>query len=176
MKNVFLAVFLLLGSALSAQTVIINGERTNRLLKWDDFTGTPDHSADLYAYTYWYVSYKWGAFPFKGDTVKWKVEVTLELEKRSWKKPDKISDSLLAHEQGHFHIGLLFAKAFQERVNATVFFRPDYQSRIEGIFNEERERFRQMELLYDKETAHFRNREQQKKWNEFFGKELGKTR
>lgn len=176
MRFFFLAPLFLLGLATSAQTVIISGEKTNRRLRWDDFTGQPDHSTGLYAYTYWYVSYKWGPFGFSRDTVKWNVEVILELEKRSWKKPDKISDSLLAHEQGHFDIGLLFAKAFRERVNATVFFRPNYQSRIAELFNEELEKFRKMESQYDRDTEHFHNREQQRKWNEFFEKELGKDR
>lgn len=155
-----------------SQTVIINGEKTNRPLRWEDFTGTPDNSTDLFAYTYWYVSYKWGPFNFKGDTVKWKVEVTLELEKRSWHKPAKVSDLLLAHEQGHFNIGLLFARTFLQRVNNTVFFRQNYEARIAEIFNEELEKFRLLEMKYDKETDHFINRTEQQKWDAYFKKAL----
>lgn len=176
MRITFIALLIFAGSMISAQTVLINGERTTRLLRWDDFTGTPDYNADLYAYTYWYVSYKWGPFPFKGDTAKIKIEVSVELEKRSWKKKDKVSDSLLTHEQGHFNIGWLFAIAFQQRVNSTVLFRHNYQSKIEELFNQELEKFREMERLYDKETRHFHNREQQKKWDLFFNKELEKYR
>jgi hypothetical protein len=155
-----------------AQTVIINGEKNNRPLRWADFTGNPDNNTDLFAYTYWYVTYKWGPFSFKGDTVKWKVEVTLELEKRSWQKSEKVSDSLLVHEQGHFNIGLLFARTFQQRVNNTVFLRHNYEAKIAEIFNEELEKFRQLEIKYDQETDHFTNREQQKKWDDYFKKAL----
>lgn len=174
MRKLILATILLCSVGLSAQTVIINGEKTNRLLNWDDFNGEPDHSVDLYAYTYWYVGYKWDPFLFRGDTVNWKVEVTLTLEKRSWKKTDKVTPTLLEHEQGHFNIARLFAIAFQERVNNTVFFRRNYQTRIKEIFNEELEVCRIMEALYDKETEHFRNREQQKKWDLFLKEELEK--
>lgn len=158
--------------SLPAQTVIINGEKINRPLRWADFTGNPDNNTDLFAYTYWYVTYKWGPFSFKADTVKWKVEVTLELEKRSWQKPEKVSDSLLAHEQGHFNIGLLFARTFLQRVNNTVFFRHNYEARIAEIFKEELEKFRQLEIKYDQETDHFTNREQQQKWDAYFKKAL----
>ena len=155
-----------------AQTVIINGEKNNRPLRWADFTGDPDNNTGLYAYTYWYVTYKWGPFSFKGDTVKWKVEVILELEKRSWQKPSKVSDSLLAHEQGHFNIRLLFARTFLQRVNNTAFFRHNYEARIAEIFNEELEKFRKLEIKYDQETDHFTNRAQQLKWDEYFKKAL----
>jgi len=175
-RNIIVAVVLLFPCALSAQTVIINGEKTTRSLRWDDFTGPPDPTTALYAYTYWYVSYKWDAFQFNGDTARWKVKVTLELQKRSWKKPETVTDSLLEHEQGHFNIGWLLAIAFQQRVDQTVFFRQNYEQRAAEIFNEEFEKYRKLELQYDKETKHFHDREQQKKWNLFFKKELEKYR
>lgn len=176
MRKLALALLLLCSTAVTAQTVIINGERTTRPLSWDDFMGEPDQSVDLYAYTYWYLSYKWDPFIFSRDTVKWKVDVTLELEKRSWKKGDKVTPALLEHEQGHFSIGRLCAIAFQQRVNNTVFFRHNYTSRIAAIFNEELAKFRKLEVQYDKETDHFHNREQQNKWNLYFKKELDKQR
>lgn len=176
MRKLVLAFLLLCGTAITAQTVIINGERTNRPLNWDDFAGEPDQTADLYAYTYWYVSYKWGSFLFSKDTVMWNVEVTLELERRSWKKPDKVTPALLEHEQGHFSIGRLCAAAFQQRVNNTIFFRHNYNTRIAEIFNEELAKYRKLESQYDRETEHFHNREQQKKWDLYFKRELDKQR
>lgn len=166
------AIFFCMAGNSFSQTVIINGEKINRPLRWTDFTGNPDNDTDLFAYTYWYVRYSWGPFNFKGDTVKWKVDVSLELEKRSWQKPEKVSDSLLAHEQGHFNIGLLFARTFLQRVNKTVFFRQNYEARMAEIFNEELEKFRQLEIKYDQETDHFSNREQQQKWEAYFKKAL----
>lgn len=171
-KNLFLIIALLAGQLLAAQTVMINGEKTNRSLRWEDFKGAPDEHADLYAYTYWYVGYRWGPFTFKGDTVKWKVEVSLELEKRSWYKPGKVSDSLLAHEQGHFNIGLLLARSFQKRVDQTIFFRKNYEARIAEIFREEFAKYQALELQYDKETRHFHDREAQRNWDAYLQKEL----
>lgn len=163
---------LLFASAIQAQTISINGDNSRRILRWEDFTGTPDGSANLDAYTYWNIYYNWDAFPFKGDTAKINVLVKFELGKNSWRKQEKVNDSLLEHEQGHFNIGLLCAIAFQKRINATILFRNNYQSRIKEIFNEELEKYRQMEELYDKETNHYFNRVQQKKWDQLLKKEL----
>jgi len=172
MRN-FLAAFLLLCFfSASGQTVLINGEKTTRPIRWDDFTGTPDQSTNLFAYTYWNIRYNWDAFTYKGDTAQLKVNVIVELGKNSWKKTDKVTDSLLDHERGHFYIGWLCAIAFQKRVNAAVLLRQNYESVIAGIFNEELEKYRQMELLYDNETNHFYNRVQQRKWDLYFEKEL----
>jgi len=69
-----------------------------------------------------------------------------------------------------------FTAAFQKRVNTAVLFRHTYESRITQIFNEELEKYRKVELQYDKETGYFHNREQQQKWNLFFARELEKMR
>lgn len=159
-----------------AQTIIINGEKDRTILRWEDYTGAPDEGTNLFAYTYWNIYYNWEPFPFKGDTAKINVNVMYELGKNSWRKQGKVSDSLLEHEQGHFNIGLLCAIAFRKRINKTVLFRGNYQSRITEIFNEELEKYRKMELLYDSETNHFYNREQQRKWNVFLKKELERLR
>lgn len=175
MKKILTTLFLFCSlQLLSAQTVIIKGEKTNRALRWSDFSGEPDHNSSLFAYTYWYVRYQWAPFSFKADTVKWTVEVSLEFEKKSWHKPEKVSDSLLAHEQGHFTIGFLFARSFRERVNRTVFLRHTYERQIASIFQEELEKYRELERRYDKETEHFNNRPAQRKWDDYLKKEMAK--
>jgi predicted secreted Zn-dependent protease len=151
----------------SAQRIIIGGEETSRLLKWSDFTGSPD-----YGVTYWNISYSYDAFQYKGDTAKWKVQITVELGKNSWKKKDKITDTLLKHEQGHFDIGILCAMELQQRVNATVFFKNDYQAKLALLIKEVVDIYKKMDLQYDEETKHHANREQQWKWDAFFAEKI----
>ena len=157
-----------------AQKVIINGEETDRLLQWSDFTGRPDKTVDFFAFTYWNISYHYDAFLFQKDTVKWKVIIIVELGKNSWKKNDKISDSLLRHEQGHFNIGRLCATELQLKVDTTVFLKPDYQGKLAAIIRESVEKYKKKDLLYDEETNHCKNREQQLKWDIFFTTELAR--
>jgi len=174
-KKIF-SVFLLLCSVqLSAQKIIISGQETSRLLNWDDFTGKPDKEAAYHAYTYWNTSYKFDAFQFKGDTVKWNVVITVELGKNSWKKKDKITDTLLKHEQGHFDIGILCAMEMQQRINATVFMKNNYQATLAAIIKEVVDKYKQMDLQYDAETAHHANRPEQWKWDAFFAANIKRS-
>ncbi len=172
-KNL-IAILLFCSATASAQRIIIGGEETSRLLKWSDFRGSPDYGSPYFAFTYWNTSYKYDAFVFKGDTVKWKVQITLDLGQNSWRKKDKVSDSLLKHEQGHFDMGILCAMELQEKVNNTVFFRNDYQSKLSVILKEIVDKYKKMDLQYDEETNHYANREQQWKWDAFFESKIGR--
>ncbi|MGQ0738700.1 MAG: DUF922 domain-containing protein [Bacteroidota bacterium] len=171
-KSGITALLIIVGSFLYAQVVVINGEQTNRQLTWNDFRGAPDPASSHFAYTYWNIFYKYDAFDFKGDTAKWKVIISVELGSNSWKRKDKVTDTLLRHEQGHFNIGILCAMEIQEKADKTVFFRHDYQLRLVALIKEVIEKYRNVELQYDKETEHFFNRKQQWKWDNFFSAKL----
>ena len=147
---------------------MINGEETSRLLKWSDFSGNPDNGVDYFAFTYWNISYKYDAFQFKGDTIKWQVQIILDLGKNSWKKKDKISDTVLKHEQGHFDVGIICAMELQERINNTIFLKGDYQVRLSAVIKEVVDKYKKMDLQYDVETNHSVKREEQWKWDAFF--------
>ncbi len=166
-------VFVLAGNT---QKIMISGQQTSRPLVWDDFKGQPDGSVDYYAFTFWNISYQYDAFQFEKDVVKWKVNIIVELGKNSWKKNGKLSDSLLSHEQGHFNIGILCAMELQYTVDNTVFMKNDYQQKLTAIIREGVEKYKQMDLLYDKETEHLKNREQQKKWDLFFSTEIARLK
>ena len=157
----------------SAQKILINGVEGSPQLTWEDFKGKPDKSSPFFAYTYWSVTYRYAPFSFKGDTVKWNVEIILDLTKDSWKKKDKLSDSLLKHEQGHFDIGVICAEECQSVVNATVFLKnTDYKYNLQRIVGNTVEKYKRMNAQYDIETNHGKNREAQKRWDTFFAERL----
>lgn len=168
LKKIAAAFILLCSLQTAAQKIIINGEETSRLLNWDDFTGKPDKGSPYFAFTYWNTTCKYDAFRFKADTVQWKVQVTLDLGKNSWQKRDKVTDTLLKHEQGHFDIGILCAMEMQQKIDGTVFLRNDYQSKLSAIIKDVIDKYKKMDLQYDEETNHYANREQQWKWDAFF--------
>jgi predicted secreted Zn-dependent protease len=175
-RSVLFVVALIFVFAVEAQKIMISGQQTSRPLVWEDFKGQPDGSVDYYAFTYWNISYQYDAFQFEQDVVKWKVNIIVELGKNSWKKNGKLSDSLLSHEQGHFNIGILCAMELQHTVDNTIFLKTDYQTKLAAIIKETVERYKQMDLLYDKETDHLKNREQQKKWDRFFSAEIARLK
>jgi len=173
-KNILLVVIICGSLSSSAQRIIIDGKETSRLLTWDDFKGRPDNAIAYYAFTYWNTTYKYDAFQFKGDTVKWQVQIAVELGKNSWKKKDKITDTLLKHEQGHFDIGILCAMEMQETINTTIFLKNNYQSKLSTLIREIAEKYKKMDLQYDEETNHYANREQQWKWDAFFADKINR--
>jgi len=175
LKKILSTLTLLYCLQTSAQKTIINGEETSRPLKWDDFTGQPDNASPYFAYTYWNTTYRYDAFVFKGDTVKWQVQVTLELGKNSWRKKDKVTDTLLRHEQGHFDVGTLCVMEMQQRINNTVFLKNNYQAKLSSIIKEVVDKYKKLEVQYDEETNHYANREQQWKWDTFFAEKIKRT-
>ncbi len=175
-KKLLLLFSLLYQFQISAQKILINGDETSRLLKWEDFTGKPDKDSKYFAYTYCDITYHFDAFQFKKDTVKWQVFITMELSKNSWRKKDKVTDTLLQHEQGHFYIGTLCAREMQQKINTTVFFKSDYVSKLNAVIKDVNDKYKKLEQQYDEATHHHANREEQWKWDAFFISELSKSR
>jgi Bacterial protein of unknown function (DUF922) len=173
-KHIFIFLLIFSGHAAFCQEVIINGTDKNRPLTWDDFTGKPDKGSPHDANTYWKLNYSYQGVTFKGDTAKLTgFQVKLELDKTlSWIKDGKETANLLKHEQGHFNIGLLCQKKIIKLFNNTVFFRSDFQNKVQTIFKTAFDEYTMIGRKYDEETDHSKNRESQEKWNDFFAKEL----
>jgi hypothetical protein len=174
----FLSVFvaLLFAGITSAfcQQVIINGSVGNRPLVWDDFTGTPDPSSPFNAYTYWHIRFKYDRALFKGDTAMIEgLNAELELSpEKSWVKKDFETDYLLMHEQGHFDLGKLCLLEFVKDMHLTTFYRADYRDKIQQLFSDVLNKYKDMSNRYDDETDHASKRRKQKEWTAFIQQEL----
>jgi hypothetical protein len=171
---VFVVLFFPLASF--CQTVIINGTVGKRDLSWNDFPGIPDPESKFVAYTYWNLNYRYQGASFKGDTAFFeglKSELRLNAGK-TWLRKGRESDRLLKHEQGHFDIGHLAMLEFMKRANETAFFRSDFRQKIQALFREVLEKYRDMGSTYDEETQHFNNQKKQREWDAFLQSELAK--
>ena len=159
-----------------SQEILIGGVPGNRPLTWDDFTGRPDNGSSHEAYTFWNINYVYAGTKYKSDTaVLIGTNVKLELNgTASWIKKGKETNDLLKHEQGHLDIGRLSAIALQQAFNNTVFFKNDLQTKLSAVFAEVFKKYKDMGQLYDDETAHSRNKEEQERGDLFFSKELTK--
>ena len=158
-----LALLLLVGNSIAAQTVLIKGLPDDRPLVWDDFTGTPEETSPYDAFIYWNIRYRFQP-QFVGDSVKAKATVFLEMSDRSWARRAKRTDALLRHEQGHFDIARLCAQAFIKTLELRTFSKQNLGSEINQTFRDLLETYKQMERDYDLDTNHSKNIKQQQKW------------
>ena len=175
MKSYFcFALLITISNLVFSQDIIINGVNKNRPLSWDDFKAEPDRGSSHDAYTFWNITYNINGISFKGDTAKIdKFSVTLQLdEKFSWTKPEKQTNSLLKHEQGHFDIGLICQREIIRQLSSAVFLKADFQNKIQTIFSSVLEKYHLLGLKYDEETDHSKNQAAQDSWNIFFASEL----
>jgi hypothetical protein len=165
---------LFLNDTASSQKIIIKGQETKRKLTWPDFTGNPDPSSSLFAYTYYNLRYKYGNVRFIEDSaIIGGFEVILELDpQKSWAKADKVTDELLVHEQGHFNIGILCMREILSAFEETRFKKSDFNNKLQNMFTQSMNKYHNMTLQYDDETRHYQNKEQQLKWNQFFSDQL----
>ena len=109
-----------------------------------------------------------------GDSITiGKVEVIVELDaEKSLAKADKFTDELLIHEQGHFNIGILCMRELVNVFNQSKFTRTNFETDFKKIMNETTKKYKEMGVKYDTDTEHFKNKEQQTKWNVFFAQNL----
>jgi hypothetical protein len=172
MKYIFLFSLLLFFNPFTAdsQRVFINGKEGLRKLKWTDFTGPIDKSSNFIAVTTYNYKMRFNSTRLIGDSVQLlDISVDLYLDpQKTWVKFDKITDNLLAHEQGHFNLGILLQSELLEILTNTRFHRNSYQQDVQTINNEINEKYKQLSLKYDASTEHSKNTNMQAKWNDFF--------
>jgi len=152
----------------SASFYLYSQSIEKRNLTWNDFKGTPDMSSPHNAYTYWSVHYKYDTPQMAHDGTRYRFHVWNQLESRSWVKPSALAKPyqviLLAHEQGHYNLGLICALRFN-RIVADLTFSSNHQAEVARIFSEVLEQVRSQERDYDRETQHMNNRIKQQEWD-----------
>lgn len=154
------------------QEIIINGDKTERLLTWDDFKGRADKSTGYYAETHWELSF--GKIGFRSDQEIPLKDLVLTLkfnEKKSWVVRGKETPELLKHEQGHFDIGRLCQLEMLATIKKTNFTKENFISSIQKIFDTTLNKYLKIGIQYDAESKHSINKEKQEEWNLFLADE-----
>jgi hypothetical protein len=129
---------------------------------WKDFKAKPDLKSPYYANTNSGIQYELFA---QGDTAWLTIKAVFNSYK-SWAKLDnKISDTLLRHEQLHFDITELFARKFRSRLAALKV----HPNKINETFEKTRleidKESDKYQDQYDSETEHAMNYERQSWWD-----------
>jgi hypothetical protein len=136
-------------------------------LKWEDFKGIPDSSSKDGAISRPGVKYHLSA---NEDSFNVKV-ICFFIRSKSWSKFKK-NDTLLLHEQGHFDIAELFARKLRKAFAEYKFNAQTVGKDIDNLFIFNRQERTEMDVLYDKETNHSQNKQQQVLWNKKIKAEL----
>lgn len=98
---------------------------------------------------------------------------------KSWVKRDKIrnrnvSKTLLNHEQGHVYINFLLLKNGEILLRNQGYTIQNYKRLVEKGAKEISKYYNDMQERYDAETKHGADLDAQKKWDDFFERELSK--
>jgi len=149
----------------SSQTGTQSQESKFHKLSWEDFKGATKVQSKYWAESHWNVNWSYQAKIADGRAlVRVQAKCTFD-NKKSWVREEKKSQGLLEHEQGHYYIGCLCALTFMKRVSSKTFSAANYKEEVQTIFNETLKEYLKLEKLYDVETDHFRNKDQQKRWD-----------
>jgi Bacterial protein of unknown function (DUF922) len=166
MKNIFLFITLLFFSSVFISAQNLPGkEIRDRNVEWADFSGKIDNASVWDSVTNWTTVYSFSAPSFQGNSAFVNITVRLFLKSDSWVKPNKKSQKLLEHEQGHFKIGRICADEIESTVNSTAFDRTGYHQQIDKLYWEIIAKYQTMNAKYEKDTNHSKNRQQQTAWN-----------
>jgi hypothetical protein len=136
-------------------------------LKWEDFQGIPDSSSKDGAISRPAIKYHLSA---NEDSFNVKV-ICFFIRSKSWSK-FKESDTLLMHEQGHFDIAELFSRKLRKAFAEYKFNAQTVGKDIDKLFILNKQERTAMDALYDKETNHSQNKQQQILWNKKIKTEL----
>lgn len=128
-------------------------------LTWDDFQGEVAEDSQYAAMSYWYIYYRW-----EGNKVR--AESCFQTSK-AWIRDGKQSDYLLKHEQLHFDIAQLHIRLFQKKLESVT-----TTAQVKKLFDESLRAAKQMQVQYDEETQHSRNKPEQKRWNQWVADQL----
>ncbi len=141
------------------------------LLSWRDFKGIPQYNKPYQASTNCGIEYEVSKKVVDGKATPQTTVYSYFYPELSWKRDINENDpTLLAHEQLHWDITELHAIMLRKQL-ATYVPTANYKQEIHTIFENIEKQRKNMQLLYDKETAHGRDKTAQRNWqvrvNEF---------
>ena len=170
MKIIFTAIALFLFSASSFSQMKDTLYWTSCYkLRWDDFQGTPDTALPYEALTFSGIECK---YEFTDTSFTYNVAAFF-LRNKSWRMlwADSIA---LKHEQLHFDISEIFARALTEELARLIPSRSSLKQDVRDCLKKIIAEKEDMQNLYDEETNFGRINICQKKWEEKLGTLLNK--
>jgi hypothetical protein len=147
-------------------------------LSAEEFDGIPELTNDgnIIAYTNCYIDFNYRAKSEKG-IYHLTCDVKLVFNKdKSWINKKRVysatmMEEVLKHEQGHYFIAFMEQQELIRTINKTRF-DANYQYEASNMFDRIHEKYKQLSLDYDDDTAHMQNKEQQHSWDAYFKRRM----
>ncbi|HMK04667.1 MAG TPA: hypothetical protein VK489_10765 [Ferruginibacter sp.] len=138
----------------------------NKKLNWHDFRGRPEKNSRAAAITESGFGYRLAMQYNSNGKANIVISVVCFFNKTgSWVKNGMASDYALTHEQHHFDLTYIAARAFVEKLKATRFTIENCASLVERINDEFYRELDSMQNDYDGETKNGQLRNIQVAWN-----------
>lgn len=142
-----------------------------RKLTWADFQGIPNGADDFVASTNSGISFSYSISNKNGDIGFKYIILSNFYPEQSWYKPEAASEYILIHEQTHFDISELFARKLRKELDE-ILIGPDIKQIADKLYSEIEQQRRAMQLKYDAESNHSKNREGEFYWRAYIADEL----
>lgn len=172
MYKLLIALVLIVTSTKSNDNQLVWNE--DYRLSWSDFRGTPEESSDAVAITASGLSSSLSA----RTTSKRLVDYTINIKAnfypdKSWYKPNKVNEIVLAHEQLHFDITELNARKLRKTISEFNF-TLDIKKELNQLVEKANKDLATMQELYDNQSNYSMKVDAQKKWQIYVMGELDK--
>lgn len=136
----------------------------NYRLEWTDFKGPPDFTSDAVAITASGISSNFSARTTATRLVDYSANITANFyPEKSWFKPGKVNEVVLAHEQLHFDITELYARKLRREID-NYNFSLNIKKEMRRLQNQINSELEALQEQYDTETNFSMNVEVQKQW------------
>ncbi len=145
-------------------------------LTWDHFRGSVpvDAEAITAAATYCGIGFEANALSDTNSNFQVRVYNNFYIND-SWARPEEMNDDVLAHEQGHFDLCELYTRKLRERMHQVQIDKQTMRTVLKKIYEDLQEEYQIRQQMYEDETAHGVNLQQQKKWQQILNLELSAT-
>lgn len=170
--KIIAAIFLFFFSFVASEsdTEKIEWSETQKLT-WADFKGVPTKGEGYVASTSSGVAFSY-SYKITEDEMEYKYSVECNFyPQESWYKTAFASDYILKHEQAHFDISEIHARILRKRISEAQF-TINIKIEIESIYEIVERQRREMQKLFDAETEHSKNPEEEFRWEAFILKQL----
>lgn len=145
-------------------------------LQWSDFQGSPNDASDAVAITASGLSSSFSARTTATRLVDYSATITAHFyPEKSWFKPNKVDEVVLAHEQLHFDITELHARKLRRDIHAFSF-SLNIKKEMGYLQDKINRELEAMQEQYDSQTNYSINVETQKKWQIYIREELNKLK
>lgn len=144
-------------------------------LDWAYFKNDRPKNAGHDAFLAYNLNYTYRTIKVKRKRIflQFDVIATLDTAKSYFDFNRKFKDErLLAHEQGHVNILIIYARKLKRAFDEGAFLKTDYKLKTKELFDVVFSQMKSENERYDLETNHSRDRAIQDKWNLYFKTEL----